>query len=147
MRYHLVAFFLLVSAALASSQSAGEKTKELERFQGSWPAVSIKGLDGRPTSTEDVAETRLVAKGNKFTLSGKAYSISGTFTIDPRKMPKTIDTVLNENQAAETKLLGIYDIKGDIRKSCFAAPGRERPTAFMYGKENYMIFEWKAQRP
>lgn len=146
MRCYLVPLCLLLSAAFAWTQSDGGKTKELEQFQGSWAAVSIQGIDGRLTPTEDVAETRLLVTGNKFTLSGKAYSISGDFSIDPSKTPKTIDLVLNENQVSETKLLGIYDIKGDIRKSCFSVPGRPRPTTFMHGKENYLIFEWKAQR-
>lgn len=146
MRCHLAAVALAFSAALAWSQSGDERMKELEGFQGSWTAVSVQGLDGRPVPTEEVADTRLFVKGNKFTLSGKGYSISGAFTIDPNKSPKTIDIVMDEDKASETKLLGIYDVKDGIRKSCFAATGRERPTGFMYGKENYLIFEWKAQK-
>jgi len=50
--------------------------------------------------------------------------------------------VLKGDNGEETKLLGIYQVKGDIRKSCFAMPQQDRPSQFMTEK-GYVSFEWK----
>ena len=126
------------------SQDEGVQ-QELARFQGDWLANFVQGADGKPAAKADVAHTRLTVEGDRFTLAGKAFSISGAFAIDATKTPKTIDVLLNGNQ--DSKLLGIYEIKGDIRRSCFALPDRERPTRFMEGIADYVIFEWKPKRP
>jgi uncharacterized protein (TIGR03067 family) len=115
---------------------------ELQQFQGSWTAVSIQHADGRQASKDEVQNTRLVIEGKKFTLVGKNYTISGVFTINSFKTPKTIDVVLTSKDGRAMKFLGIYEMQGDTRKSCFALPDNERPTQFSSAK-GYFGFEWK----
>jgi uncharacterized protein (TIGR03067 family) len=117
--------------------------KDLEQFQGSWQAVAMHN-DGQPSSKEEFQAMRLIVEGNKFTLTGKDFAVIGTFAIDATKTPKTIDVLLSPNDPAfeETKLLGIYEIKGDKRRSCFSLSEKERPTKFSPGK-GYIGFEWK----
>jgi uncharacterized protein (TIGR03067 family) len=137
----LVVVVLLGAANWVRSE---DKVKnDLEQFQGSWQAVAVHS-DGQPSSREEVQATRLVVDGNKFTLTGKNFTITGTFVIEATKTPKTIDVVLTpkDNDMAKTTLLGIYEIKGDKRKSCFALPEKERPTKFSPAK-GYIGFEWK----
>jgi len=116
--------------------------KELQQFQGSWKAVSILHVDGRRASDDEVQNTRLVVEGNKFTLTGENSTISGTFTVNPAKTPKTIDVRLTSKDGRATKFLGIYQIQGDTRKSCFALPDKERPTQFS-SEKGYFGFEWR----
>src|SRR5262245_39894559 len=103
---------------------------ELQRFQGSWKAVAIHHADGRPATKEELQNTRLVVEGTTFTLTIKDVTISGTFTISPTKRPKTIGVLLRSKDGRETKFLGIYQIQGETRKSCFALPEKARPTQF-----------------
>lgn len=123
-------------------QSEDIAKKELQRFQGSWKAVSIQRADGGQASRDELQSTRLVVKGTKFTLTGKNYTISGTFAINPARTPKTIDVLLTSKDGRETKLLGIYQIQGETRKSCFALPNKERPTQFS-SEKGYIGFEWR----
>ena len=51
-------------------------------------------------------------------------------TIDPTKKPKTIDYQVIDGPTKGKKHLGIYELAGDTLKSCFGAPGAERPTDF-----------------
>jgi len=37
---------------------------------------------------------------------------------------------------------GVYEIKGDTRKSCFAEPGKDRPDRFRKEK-GFMVLEWR----
>jgi uncharacterized protein (TIGR03067 family) len=116
---------------------------DLKQFQGSRQAVAMHS-DGQASSKEEVQATRLVVEGNKFTLTGKDFAVTGTFFIESTKTPKTIDVVLasKNNRKSKTTLLGIYKIKGDKRKSCFAFPEKKRPTQFSAAK-GYVGFEWK----
>jgi uncharacterized protein (TIGR03067 family) len=136
---------LILLAPLAvgvGAPSEDAAMQELQRFQGAWQAVSFQHADGRQASEEEVKNTRLVIEGNRFTLTGKDYTLAGTFTIDSTKTPKMIDVLLTSKDGRETRFLGIYQIQGDTRKSCFALAGKERPTQLSSEKE-YFGFEWK----
>ncbi len=115
---------------------------EVKQFQGSWSAVAVQHADGSPAMTEEVLATRLLVEGNKFTLSNKQMNISGTFTVDPTRSPKAIDAVLKTADGPDITVLGIYTIQGDIRQSCFALPGKERPTGFT-SDSGYIGFTWR----
>ena len=122
----------------------GALSKELQRFQGSWQATSIQSNDDPPASVDDLKHTLLVVAGDRFTLKGKEFTIAGKLTIDPAKTPKTIDVVLDGKEGEKpVKLLGIYRIDGETRRSCFAMPEKERPAAFPVSPKGYIQFEWK----
>jgi uncharacterized protein (TIGR03067 family) len=115
--------------------------EELRQFQGAWKAVSIQDADGRKGTKEEVQNTQIVIDGNKFKLTGKDYTIEGSFKINPATTPKSIDVVLTAEDGRETKFLGIYETKGKTRKSCFALQEKERPKEFSTDK-GYFGFEW-----
>jgi uncharacterized protein (TIGR03067 family) len=56
--------------------------------------------------------------------------VKGTHKLDPAKDPKQIDAVRTEGANAGETLKGIYTLDGDTYKVCFAAAGKDRPTAF-----------------
>src|SRR6516162_4825848 len=108
-----VLFALLVGLTLAADKPGEDAVKkELAKFQGSWQAVAVQHADGQPASSEEARETHLVVEGNKFTLTGKGYSISGTFTLDPTKTPKAIDAVYRPNDGPAIRFPGIYAVHG-----------------------------------
>jgi len=117
---------------------------DLQRFQGAWQAATIYDLEGRAASADELKQTRLFVDGNKFTLKGKDYTITGKFSIDALKSPKSIDVVLDGEEGQQpAKLLGIYRFDGESRWSCFALPGDERPKAFPASSKGYIQYEWK----
>ncbi|MCI0681969.1 MAG: TIGR03067 domain-containing protein [Gemmataceae bacterium] len=139
----LVSFATLGVQALGQDPAKQDSTKgDLQKFQGIWQLVSVRNPDGQPASDEDLKAARLVVKGNEFTFTTKDASISGTFTIDPSKTPKTIDFVLKGGKPEE-KFQGIYDIRGDRRLSCFALPKQDRPRELRPTQKGYLMFEWK----
>lgn len=138
-RCSFVVLFLFLLTATALPQ--GGASKELQLFQGSWQAIALQQADGRMASEDEVRSTSLVVEGNTFTLLAKDLSIRGTFSVDPSKTPRTIDVLLPAN-GQQTLLLGIYRIEGDIRQSCFALPGKERPRDFA-PKQGHIGFQWK----
>jgi uncharacterized protein (TIGR03067 family) len=141
--YKLVFAVSLLSFQIDSPVNDAAK-KDLQHFQGNWRAAAVINADGRPATTEELERTRLIVDGNKFTLKGKDFVIKGQFTIDPSKSPKAIDAVLDSKEGEKpVKVLGIYRIDGETRKSCFAMPDKPRPTKFPASPEGYLQLEWK----
>ena len=140
-------YSLLILPALfsmATGAPADDATKkELQLLQGTWRAVSVVGVDAEPMPDEDLRVTKLVIEGNHFSLTTKMLVIFGTFTIDPTKTPKTIDVTLATAENPEQRMLGVYQIDGNSRKSCFALVGEPRPKDLAPSSKGFLRFEWK----
>jgi len=122
--------FLLASAPLVTG--AGDKggdavAPELRKLQGTWLRTSFE-FDGQQEDT-DVKDAKIVVKGNKVTffIGDKVFG-EATFSIDPTKKPKQMDSVaISPNKGV--KSVGIYEIVGDTLRTC-TTTGDRRPTAF-----------------
>jgi uncharacterized protein (TIGR03067 family) len=132
---------LLSAATFLAAQPAEEAVeKEVKLFQGKWEALSGQSFDGTQLTDVEAQLTSLEVDGDKFTLKTGSLTVNGTFSLDPSKKLKTIDVFLGDSK--ENVLRGIYVSNGDVRKSCFAAPGKDRPTEFRKEK-GFMIMEWR----
>ena len=143
-----IAILFVLTLACVSGNAVGEDAvkSDLQLFQGTWQPVFIKNSEGVIVSADDLKATRLFVKGNEFTFTNKEASISGTFTIDPSKIPKTIDFLLANSKSPDEKFLGVYEIRGERRLSCFAFPKQERPRVLRPAEKGYLMFEWKPTR-
>jgi uncharacterized protein (TIGR03067 family) len=54
----------------------------------------------------------------------------GTSQIDPTSKPKNLDFLIATGPDKGKTCLGIYEIKENCRKLCYASPGKDRPTEF-----------------
>jgi uncharacterized protein (TIGR03067 family) len=135
---------LLVACSAAVAQPGDEDIKkELKRFQGKWQATHVRSPEGVEQTDIENQLTTLEVDGDMFTMKTGSLTVKGTFTIDPTKKVKEIDVFFGDNK--ETVLKGIYEIKDDTRKSCFALPGKDRPTAFSKDK-GFQTLEWRADK-
>lgn len=131
-------------ALLLCGLTADRSDGDLRQFQGIWRAKSVVNEEGEATPPKDLELIRLEVTGDRFVLSGRDFSIGGRITIDPAASPKTIDVLLDSGpRETPLWLLGIYRIEGDTRTSCFALPGKSRPTGFVDEPRGYFQFEWK----
>jgi uncharacterized protein (TIGR03067 family) len=137
----LVLFSLLLSTICAHAVTPEPTVsmeelikKDYERLTGTFQLVSGV-IDGKPVPEDVRKQTKLVTEMNKFTVSagGQAgTSGAGTFTIDPTKSPKTVDSLQATGPDNGKTLLGIYEIIDDNHKrACWAPVGQSRPTAFI----------------
>ena len=98
--------------------------------------TEIRELYKAHSIAEDVREkTILITDHNKFTVSTgtkAGTSDDGTFTIDPTKNPKTVDSTQGSGADKGKVVLGIYEIIDDNHKrACWATTGNGRPTDFI----------------
>jgi uncharacterized protein (TIGR03067 family) len=133
---------LLLAADIPQEPAA---KKDLENLQSSWKLVSAM-QDGKALSEDTVKRTTIVFQGNKFTFPGQseqATSKEGTIQIDPTKEPKRMDARSTQGDV----MPGIYELKGDHYKVCFAPLGKKRPSTFVSTPENgYIIQVWVRQK-
>ena len=117
---------LLLAAADPKDDAA---KKELDKFAGTWKAVSIVE-DGKEVPKDEVEKVSLTVKGDDYTFRRGDAVIEGTHKLDPGKTPKTIDAVRSTGPNKGKSILGIYELTDDTYKVCFAGPGQDRPTEF-----------------
>jgi uncharacterized protein (TIGR03067 family) len=121
----LTAGFLTAADPPKSDAAPSDK----DRLQGTWSAVSMEN-NGKPAPPEAIKGAKLVFTGDQYTLKGEE-SYQGTFTLDPTRKPKTIDTTFVEVEGGKKgTALGIYELEGDRLKICWRHGGKERPTEF-----------------
>jgi len=106
---------------------------EIAKFQGTWRQIAYE-RDGVPEPRDDEQgwQPRTTFEGNSFvvTIADGSTPIRGTFTLDPRQEPKTIDYTDTFGADAGKTFLAIYYFDGDQMGFCAAAAGLPRPTAF-----------------
>ena len=126
--------FLIGLACAAISLAAAEDNpatkKDMAQLQGEWSMVS-GSADGQPMPEEMRKQMKRVCKGDEITVTtGGQIFLKAKVSIDPSKKPKTIDYEMTGGFTKGKKQLGIYELDGDTFKSCFGAPGAERPKDF-----------------
>ena len=143
---------ILATLFTATVVLADEKKKEGKEGQGK--SADVMKLQGEWTATEGFeADMGMVIKDNKFTLikEGKRH-VTGTFTIDASKSPKTMDlTVTGGNNEEGNRFKGkvskaIYEVTTGKFKWCAGEPGKEaRPKRFAREFGLYVVFERKKE--
>lgn len=140
---HSILVLLFAGAALCAQPSEEEVKKEMKLFQGKWQATFAQSFDGQVQSEVEIDLTKIEIDGDKFTLKTGSLTVNGRFSVDPTKKIREIDVYFGDSN--DNPLKGIYEIKGDTRKSCFAMPGKDRPTEFKKEK-GYQTLEWRADK-
>lgn len=122
---------LVALMLIALAVRAGTSADDLKAMQGQW-SVTIVERDGKPAGDElkNVKLVVLIAGNDYRVLVNDKVISGGTFTIDARKSPRTIDTKITEGPNKGVAEKGIYKIDGDKMVAVFAKPGKARPTAF-----------------
>ena len=139
-RILLSTLIAVMSIAALPAQDDAVK-KEVKLFQGKWEAIGGQSFDGVVPTGIELQLMSIEIDDTKFTMKTGSLTVMGIFEIDPSKKLKTIDVFFGDGK--DNVMRGIYEIKGDTRKSCFAKPGKDRPKGFSTEKE-FMIMEWRS---
>jgi uncharacterized protein (TIGR03067 family) len=123
---------VLVSAALAGradDKKDNATQEELKKFAGTWELVSLE-VDGKVFPAADVKDIKVVVKGDKANFSlGSMGDAATTFSVDPAKKPKTMDSIWTMGPKKGMKTLSLYEVEGDNLKIC-STEGEQRPKEF-----------------
>jgi uncharacterized protein (TIGR03067 family) len=134
---------LLVAAAPADDAAK----KDLDRMQGDWAAESYVA-DGMALPDDDAQALFRTVKGDEYSVARYTKTIGkGRFTLDASKKPCCIDALSAAAPKGSKPILGIYELNGDTFRMCFAAPGKDRPTAFESKPgSGWTLVVWKREK-
>jgi uncharacterized protein (TIGR03067 family) len=116
------ALFLVLTTLQAEQSSSSEAPKDADLLLGTWTAVDGE-YQGAAMNKDEVRKLEWI-----FTADGVSYTMleqkkaQGKYKLDPSASPKTFEF------KGDSPLVGIYELKGDTLKVCFAAG--ERPKGF-----------------
>jgi len=122
---------VLAAPFLAGADAADDAVKkDLERFAGTWRAVSAV-LDGKELSKDEAGKITLTVHGEKYTYRGASgEAVEGTHKLDPAKKPRELDAVRSKGKGKGETIRAIYELTEDTYKVCLAAPDKPRPREF-----------------
>ena len=124
-----IAFVMVLTGLMAAADAPKKEAvdPDMKALQGTWQLVDAES-GGRPVPKRQIEGVKLVISGTQLKLESGGESSTGTFTIDPAKKPKTIDSTINFD-GDRGKTLGIYALDGDTLKLCCSIDGKTRPKA------------------
>lgn len=139
-----IAGVLLQSIGAVAADDAKDEAikRDRKRIEGTWRIAALE-INGNKSKDED-AEKLMVVNGSDGTwrlFSEEKQTSKGTSTFDPTQKPKTIDFTVTEGGGKGNQYLGIYDLRDNKRKLCFAPSGKDRPTVFasVPGSEHILV--------
>jgi uncharacterized protein (TIGR03067 family) len=122
------------------TSDAAKIQAELDRFEGTWSFASVI-RDGRPVAEGILKSSRLVLKGDRFTLTEATEIHQGKFDVNPSATPSTLDVTFTEGSRAGKSRRGIYKLDGDACDVCFSTDDQLRPTTFDSKPGSHLVHE------
>ena len=135
MKLGILALSLMV---VMPGQTAQDDTKkELEKLQGNWAIATFNGQD-----VPSDAQSFLVFNGDKYEQrTNGSVDERGTFKIDPRTKPMSIDLIITEGGDAGKTQPGVYELSDSTTLWIgLTVPGNTtRPSAFANAELQVML--------
>ena len=118
---------VLISAAAAASALAAELTDEQKKLQGSWRPTDAR-LGDIKIDEETLAKSTVLYEGDRFTITIGDSVQQGTFAIDPKQSPKTLDLFYTSGPNNGSTTVAVYEVDGDNLTVCYSLNSNNRPT-------------------
>src|SRR5205814_9222166 len=101
--------WLILAAGLL--MGADDTKKDIDRLDGTWKFISVEA-SGMKLPEDQFKNSRLVMKGNQFTVTMGGNTSKGTYQVDATKKPKTLDVTFTEGNEKGFAMQGIYELEG-----------------------------------
>lgn len=127
LRFALFGCFMLALGPVTADEKK-DVPKELAPFQGTWKIVEATA-DGKPIPKEAIEKATFTFDGTKLSATETGDKTeTGSYTVDPKKEPATIDLVSPKGETAP----GIYKFDKDGRLTISFIKGKDaaRPKGF-----------------
>jgi uncharacterized protein (TIGR03067 family) len=138
----------LLSGLAVTPGIADDASKDLEKMQGSWLAISYT-LDGKAWTESELRTLKLVIKGDRSTFTRGGETSQGIYKLDAAKRPRELDITLADGPDKGKQMLAIYEWDGDTLRICVGPVGsKERPREFRSRPGSGTVLEvWKRASP
>jgi uncharacterized protein (TIGR03067 family) len=125
----------VIVTALVFSTSTLAADEEPKGIAGVWRPTEMH-QSGVKLADVYLKITTLEFEGKKYHLTVGVKWADGTFKLDEKADPKTIDIKIEKGDGKGETYLGVYEIDGDTLTICHALDGENRPTKLQSTVEN-----------
>ncbi len=122
-------FFAAILAAFLSAFVSTAQADDLKSMQGKWRVESAEA-EGKAVVSPELTDLVVTITGETYEVSTKDGIDRGSLKVDEGQKPKAIDATHTEGPESGKMIKGIYELKGDTLRVCYAVTGGERPTEF-----------------
>ena len=140
-----IALFAVTLLAAEDKKKDTDK-KDLEKLAGKWQPTSMQVGKAKLSDAQLKAIT-LTMEGDKYkviAVEEKGPSPDkGSFKIDPKAKPMTMDIKGDEGPNKGKTFLCIYEVDGDSLKICYDLEGKKRPTEFKADSDKTLLATYK----
>ena len=98
-------------------------------LQGSWQVTALEA-EGERVTAEGVTNIYVTIKDKSYEVMNLGVETGGTFEVDNSKTPAQIEIHCTTGADSGSSWPGIYELKGDELRVCYARRGKKRPTTF-----------------
>ena len=126
-----ISFIILVNVPIVAAPLPKEKQSDQEKLSGKWECIGLQhgGRQIKPGSRFHELTFQFDKNQITIAVNFKTPQLVGTFSLDPSKSPKHIDLLYKVHEGK--KILGIYELKGDVLTLITASrPEKPPPKAF-----------------
>lgn len=135
---------VMLTAAMLLGEDAKDDAKKMD---GTWTMVSGEEEGGKALPADVVKKAKLVIKGDTHDVVVGDKVFKGTQKLDTSKKPMEIDSSDTEGPWKGKTAKGIFDLKDDTFKVCFAAPDKDRPKEFSTKTgTGVLLHVWKKEK-
>ena len=121
--------FVLAALMTAAADESAEALKELK---GTWQPIEAKIGEGE-LPKEILEKIQLVISEEGYTVPAGDKVDKGTFKLDAKAKPKTMDIIGKEGPNSGKTFLCIYEVSSDTLTVAYSFTGKDRPTEFKTG--------------
>jgi len=105
-----------------------------DEVDGTWKPVEAE-MGGMKLPAELMKDWSLELEKGKYVLKGAESPDQGTYAIDPKKKPRTMDILGTEGPNKGKSFPCIYELDGDTLRICYDLAGKKRPSEFKTAKQ------------
>jgi uncharacterized protein (TIGR03067 family) len=139
-------WLLLVSMTLCSSVAlrgfATDEPDDLKVLTGTWKPKEAN-LGGNKIDVMVLEMAKVVYEGDKYTLTIGEKEEKGSFTLDPKKIPRQMDIFPTSGDNNGKTLLAVYELGADKLTICYSLSPLVRPENFEPASNTLLVVNWE----
>ena len=125
---------------------AADEPDDLKVLAGTWKPKEANLGDNKiePMLLETAT---VVYEGDKYTVKIGDKEEKGSFTLDPKKVPKTMDIFPTSGDNNGKTLLAVYELSGDKLTICYSLTPTVRPESFSPDSNTLLVVKFERVKP
>jgi uncharacterized protein (TIGR03067 family) len=137
---------LLMAAGIFATAGGAEEVDDLKALTGVWKPTEAN-LGDNLIDPLLLEKARVVYEGDKYTISIDEKVEKGSFTLDAKKSPKTMDIFPTQGDNNGKTFLAVYELSGNKLTICYSLSPGTRPDSFEPDSNTLLTVKYERVKP